>query len=201
MRPTATSVPDGLRQRKKASTDARLRRTALRLFKAKGFDEVSVDEIARQAEVSRSTFFRYFGSKEAVLFDEVDESTAAFMSQLQARPVEEGPLTAFEEALIHTAEETGRNRSVDEQKDVLDLLRNDPALSRRRLQQLDRSTEQIAQIFAARRGREVADFSDRLAAVTCMGLSEELSRLWRADPAPDPPALIRAAFAELRRLS
>lgn len=89
--------PSGLRERKKARTRADLQRHALRLFRDRGYAETTVDDIAAAAEVSRSTFFRYFAGKEAaVLYDDVDPLMAeAFAETPAGTPL----LTALRQAL------------------------------------------------------------------------------------------------------
>lgn len=57
----------GLRERKKQATAERLYRTALALFRERGYDATTVEEIAQAAEVAKGTFFNYFPTKDAVL--------------------------------------------------------------------------------------------------------------------------------------
>lgn len=189
----------GLRERKKEATQMLLRETALRLFSERGFSAVSVDEIATTADVSRSTFFRYFGSKEAVLFDEIDETGDAFLEHLKERPLSETPWQAFEKALIAISEPHEGDGQKDKQQRMLDeLLLNDPALHGRRLAMAERWTDILAKVFARRAGRTEPVLEDRLAASTCMAVSEEIQRVWRENPGGSTTKMIEKAFATLR---
>jgi AcrR family transcriptional regulator len=62
---SSPAEPTGLRERKKARTRAAIQRHALRLFQEQGYSATTVDQIAAAAEISPSTFFRYFPTKEA----------------------------------------------------------------------------------------------------------------------------------------
>jgi AcrR family transcriptional regulator len=67
---------DSLTNRKRRRAKETIRRAALDLFSERGFDAVSVTDIAERAEVGRTTFFRYFGDKQEVLFSEPAEAVA-----------------------------------------------------------------------------------------------------------------------------
>jgi AcrR family transcriptional regulator len=64
---------DSLTDRKRRRAKETIRQAALDLFNERGFDAVSVTDIAERAEVGRTTFFRYFGDKQEVLFSEPAE--------------------------------------------------------------------------------------------------------------------------------
>jgi AcrR family transcriptional regulator len=189
----------GLRHRKKEATQNLLRDAALRLFSERGFANVSVDEIANAADVSRSTFFRYFGSKEAVLFEEIDEAGDEFLKLLDGRPAGESPWEAFAAALIASPGLAKGDGDKDRQQRVIDdLLRNDPSLHGRRLAMLERWAGILAGVFARRRGRNEPHFEDRLAASSCMAVSEEVGRIWRENPGTPTIKVVEEAFEILR---
>lgn len=71
---------------------AELEATALRLFEARGFAGVTVDDIASEAHISVRTFYRYFASKEDVLQLQIRRRSAALRTALAARPLDEAPL-------------------------------------------------------------------------------------------------------------
>lgn len=79
----------GLRELKKQRTRREIADTALRLFVERGFDHVTVAEIADAAAVSDKTVFNYFPTKEDIFFDEVDEREAALLAAIRDRRPEE----------------------------------------------------------------------------------------------------------------
>ncbi|WP_413803782.1 TetR/AcrR family transcriptional regulator [Streptomyces iranensis] len=76
----------GRRERKKAATRQALADAALRLFLDRGFDQVSVRDIAEAADVSTTTVFKHFPSKEALLFDLDSDREAALIAVVRDRP-------------------------------------------------------------------------------------------------------------------
>ena len=90
-----TGAPPSRRERKKRETRAALEAAALRLFAEKGYEQTTVDEIAEAASVAVRTFFRYFSSKQHVLFGDIAHHHVARMSAaLAARPADEPPIRA-----------------------------------------------------------------------------------------------------------
>src|SRR6201985_3537441 len=93
----ASDQPTGLRERKKARTRAPLREEALRLFREQGYYATTVEQIAAAAEVSPSTFFRYFPTKEDVVLQ--DDMEPLLIEALEQQPVEMGIVAAVRAAL------------------------------------------------------------------------------------------------------
>ena len=100
----------GLRERKKAKTRDALVRSALRQFAERGFEHVTVEEIAEDCEVSPRTFFRYFASKEDALFGDADEVRGRLLAALAEQPIEAGVLGALRGAVLSVAGELEHDR-------------------------------------------------------------------------------------------
>jgi AcrR family transcriptional regulator len=82
----------GKREAQRVQTKERLQQSALELFRQDGFDATSVAQIAGEAGVTERTFFRYFPSKEAVLFQDYESRLEWFRAALAVRPDDEGIL-------------------------------------------------------------------------------------------------------------
>jgi AcrR family transcriptional regulator len=94
----------GRRERKKKQTREALESTALRLFKKKGYDRTTIEDITEAVDVSPRTFFRYFDSKEAVLFGDWREMADFLYNAIKSRPLNESPLVTLIEVGRELAE-------------------------------------------------------------------------------------------------
>lgn len=97
-----TGEEPGLRERKKLRTRETVRREAFRLFETNGYAQTTVDQIAEAADVSPRTFFRYFPTKESVLFS--DDLLTPIIEAFLAAPAELSPVAAYRHAAAHVFE-------------------------------------------------------------------------------------------------
>jgi AcrR family transcriptional regulator len=144
-----TQSPVGRRERKKAATRQALADAALRLFLERGFDRVGVKEIADAADVSTTTLFKHFPSKEALVFDEEADHEAALVAAVRDRP----PGQSIPQAL---RAQLGR-RYIDPVEhpgfaDFLALIRSTPALREYGLRMARRHERTLATAIAAEIG-------------------------------------------------
>jgi AcrR family transcriptional regulator len=144
----------GLRERKKARTKATIQREALRLFSEHGYAETSVEQIAAAAEVSPSTFFRYFPTKEEVVLAEFIDSR--MIDLFRSAPAELSPTGALRHAVEALTSEVGdedleleglRNR----------LIQEVPELRRGLFVELLRPMQMISEVIAERLGLPADD--------------------------------------------
>jgi len=156
----------GLRERKKAKTRAAIQQHALRLFQARGYDATTVEQIAEAAEISPSTFFRYFPTKEdVVLYDELDPRIIA---AFEAQPPELSPIQAMRGAL-HAVFTRLPDEEMAQQLERGRLILAVPALRMRMLDQLADVTQLVAQLVARRVGRGADEFAVRTFAGAMVG--------------------------------
>ncbi|MBI3690146.1 MAG: TetR family transcriptional regulator [Mycolicibacterium aromaticivorans] len=92
--------PPTLRDRQRAQVRADIHAAAYRLFAARGFGNVTTDDIAAEASVSPRTFFRHVATKEDLLLGAVQRGNAAIASLLVRRPRDEAPDAALAAAIV-----------------------------------------------------------------------------------------------------
>jgi AcrR family transcriptional regulator len=109
--PPAPAVPRHTRQTKQKQLRDRLLATGLELFQRQGFDATTVAEIADQAGMSRRSFFRYFPSKDDLVFDWLLEQGAFISQGLASRTRGEHPLLAIRAAMIELARQLDLDRA------------------------------------------------------------------------------------------
>ena len=167
----------GLRERRKRLTAAELEAAALRLFGARGFDAVTVDDIAAEADVSRRTFFRYFASKEDVLLADHHVQLARLREAMAARPSGEAILTALRNALLSITGdfEDRRERVILRGR----IMRETPSLQARSLVHQKSWEDAMQQMVADRLGVDpVLDLRPGVVAATALAAMRVAFNNW-----------------------
>ncbi|HSP73072.1 MAG TPA: TetR family transcriptional regulator [Gaiellaceae bacterium] len=194
-----SSSPDeqarpGLRERKKAKTRASVQRQALRLFREHGYDATTVEQIADAAEISPSTFFRYFPSKEDVVLH--DRYDPLLIAAFHAQPAELTPITALRRAIREVFAALPREE-VEQERQRARLILSVPELRARSLDQLAEGTRMIAAALAERTGRDPHDTAVIALAGALVGVGIAAIVAASHDPEADYLALVDAAMAHL----
>jgi AcrR family transcriptional regulator len=104
------SRPASLRRLKKARTREAIVASAFRLFESRGFEGTTVEQIAHAAEVSQRTFFRYFATKQAVVFAGHAERVARFRALLENQRKRRAPVDAVFQVLTEVAHDYQKRR-------------------------------------------------------------------------------------------
>ena len=184
----------GLRERHRRRTEARLEEAALELFAERGFDVVTVDDIAAGADVSRRTFFRYFASKEDALLSDHPRALAELRRALGGRPDDEPPLTALRHAFLSIAGsyEERRERLLHRAR----IMAETPSLQARSLAHQRLWEEAVADMLAERMGVDASvDLRPGVVAGSTIAALRVAVAAWLArDGEPHLPTLVAEAL-------
>jgi AcrR family transcriptional regulator len=184
----------GLRERKKARTRAEIQAHALRLFHQQGYDATTVAQIIEEAEVSESTFFRYFPTKaDVVLFDGMD---ALIVRAFRDQPHELGEIHALRVALQTVFNRLSAQEAVD-QRERMVLIFSVRELRATLLEQLVSTMELLRQVLAERTGRQPDDLSLRTLAGAVMGVAMAVMVALGDDPTANIGTLLDDALGHL----
>ncbi|MFJ6634693.1 TetR/AcrR family transcriptional regulator [Streptomyces sp. NPDC091376] len=187
--------PLGLRERKKLKTRTAIRRAMYRLTTEQGYEATTVEQIAAAAEVSPSTVFRYFPTKEdIVLADEYDE---AVERALRTRPVDEPPLDSLRVILTAAVSRMLENEP-QEMRLRTKLMAEVPALRARMTESMAETSQSLARPLADRAGRDPGDLEARVFAASVMGALREALLYWaERDQRDDLVALVNRTLDTL----
>lgn len=185
-------APDGRRSRKKRQTRLAIEDAALALFVEQGYEATTVEEITERADVSTTTFFRYFPSKAEVLLSDHGEQLPALHQAIIDRPSEESDLVAVRRAVqehwVHSidAERTARKARIVATSD---------ALSGLSYQRGHRWLAVIADALSRRHGLDAPDTRSSLAArVTLAALADAVDDWLTGNCVDDLEAVVDARF-------
>ena len=188
----------GLRERKKSATRDALIRSAITQFGERGFDHVTVEEIADACDVSPRTFFRYFGTKEDVLFADSEAHCDRIVELLHERESDESLLDALQRAVVQVADEYQLDRELKVLRHR--IISTTPSLQRRAAEQ---SQSWDAQILEELRPRKRVDAGEelrlRLTVATATTALRVASEVWMARGGKgDLTAVLSDALDQLR---
>jgi AcrR family transcriptional regulator len=169
-----TSPPLGLRERKKIKLRRSVQREALRLFGEQGYESTTVEQIADAADISTTTFYRYYPTKEDVVLD--DDYDPIF-EQIIGGGDHEEPLVATVRRAI-----TAVAAAVEDDRDValarFKLLSSVPALRGRQGSEGRKAFDFFVRLLAARSGRPAGDYRLRVTTAAFTAAQLEAARYW-----------------------
>ncbi|UUU32456.1 TetR/AcrR family transcriptional regulator [Streptomyces sp. CA-210063] len=181
----------------RAAVRAELTQVAFELFLRDGFDKVTLDDLASAAGVSRSTFLRYFGTKEDAVLGAFDAHGNWVAEALRARPADEDDWTALRRALDTVIQRYHQDPAGS--LATTRLVRETPALCARQLEKQHGWRPTLARALAERHGSSgspsLADTVRAAAALDCLNIA--LDHWTASDGDLDLVALLDEAFAAL----
>lgn len=186
----------GLRERKKLKTRIAIRRATYRLISEQGYEATTIEQIAEAAEVSPSTVFRYFPTKEDIVL--TDEYDLLMEAELRARPADEDPLDSIRHVITHRLSAFVQ----DEREEVVQrtrLLVEVPAVRARMTEAMDTTSELLVHALADRTGRDHDDLDVRVFTAAVLGALREVMLYWAArDHQDDLVGLVDRALTTMR---
>lgn len=190
----------GARARARKAVRAEVATVVADLMLARGYDATTVDDICAAASISRSTFFRYFPTKEDALFGGLANSGEELLAALGARPSHETAWTAMRRALdpLMAQHDVGNERF----RAITRLIVTTPALATRHREKNARWHELLRPEIARRLGTDPTDTADPRAGAliaAALGCVEAALAAWTASDQPQPlPEVLDLAMGAIR---
>ena len=181
--------------RPRVASQAELERIGFELFERDGFEQTTVDDIAVAAGIGRRTFFRYFASKNDLVWGNFEEQLGYFREQLAAVPASVPLMQALRETVVafndfdHDVVPWHRRR--------MELILRVPALRADSTLRYDSWRELITEFVAARIGVAASAAEPRLIGHLALAASITAYELWLDDESVDLSDMLDATYRRL----
>lgn len=160
----------GLRERKKQQTRLAISQVATRMFIERGFDQVTVAEVAEAAQVSVNTIFNYFSAKEELLFDRAEEVIESPSRIIRERRAGESAVDALHRAFQQVLKGESGLLQGPRIKPFIATIEASPALKARTRLLLEQTEARLAQTLSEATGAKPDEPTARSVAAMIMGL-------------------------------
>lgn len=191
----ADPAPAGRPGRRPSTSHAEIEEAGLRLFAERGFDAVSVDEIAAAIGVGRRTIFRYFPSKNDIVWGLFDAHLDSWQDWLRVETAELPLLEAIRVGVLHF--NTFDSAVMASHRVRMGLIINNPILQAHATLRYEKWRGIVAELAADHLGCAAADFTPMVIGHIALGASLASYEQWLADPDSDLIDLLERAFAVL----
>jgi AcrR family transcriptional regulator len=188
-----------LRSLTRETVRAQIAETAWSVFAERGFDDVTVNEVAEATGISRASFFRYFSSKEEAVFVALEATGAEIATALEQRPPEEKPWVALRRAFDAATPNYASNPARSLAR--LNLTRETPSLRAHQLERQAQWCSLIGPALAIRTGLEPDDVRIEAVVGAAIAALDAATERWALSGGElDLASLIDEAFAAIARL-
>lgn len=177
----------GLRERKKLKTRLAIREATYRLIREQGYEATTVEQIAEAAEVSPSTVFRYFPTKEDIVL--TDEFDPLLERELRERPADESIVESLRHVL-RRAVGLGHAEEPEISRLRTKLMIEVPAVRSRMLESMSVTGGILRRVIAERTGRDADELEVRTFAMGLIGALTETAAYWAEHDHKDDLALL-----------
>ena len=164
----------GLRERKKQQTRQTIRETALRLFGERGFEAVTVTQVAREANVSQATVFNYFPTKEDLFYERMEVFEEELLQAVRERKTGQTVLAAFRDFVLNASGVLAENDPTERLAMFARIVTESPALLERERQIFARYTQSLAVHIAEETGAKKENIEPCVVANALIGVHRGL---------------------------
>jgi AcrR family transcriptional regulator len=198
---TSAAQTAGLRERKKQLTRELIADAALELFLARGFDAVTIADIAQQADVDAKTIYNYFPSKADLFYHRLEELKDSLLAAVREREAGESVLAAFSRFLLARQGFLGDERATPRLRAVTAMIVGSPTLLAHEDQIYARFTAALAELLGAETRARPRDVQPAVVAHSLIGLHRALVSYVRAGTLAGTPnaTLERGARAQAKK--